>query len=77
MALEKNSLCEWFLPTFHDVELKLPRKALVAGGAGFLESHLCRRMLKEVLFRLEDWIAVAGKVGRPDFKCTTRDEIGR
>ena len=27
----------------------------------------------EVLSRLEDWIAVAGKVGRTDFKRTTRD----
>ena len=25
----------------------------------------------------ENWIAFDGKVGRPDFKRTTRDEIGR
>ena len=29
------------------MELKLPRKALVTGAAGFLGSHLCRRLLKE------------------------------
>ena len=27
----------------------------------------------EGVLRLEDWIAVAGKVGRADFKRTTRD----
>ena len=31
----------------------------------------------EGVLRLEDWIAVAGKVGGTDFKRTTRDEIGR
>ena len=31
----------------------------------------------EGVLRLEDWIAVAGKVGRTDFKRTIRDEIGR
>ena len=31
----------------------------------------------EGVLRLEDWIAVAGKVGGPDFKRTPRDEIGR
>ena len=29
------------------MELKLPRKALVTGAAGFLGSHLCRRLLDE------------------------------
>jgi len=29
------------------MELKLPKKALVTGAAGFLGSHLCRRLLKE------------------------------
>jgi hypothetical protein len=31
----------------------------------------------EGVLRLEDWIAVAGKVSWTDFKRTTRDEIGR
>lgn len=31
----------------------------------------------ERVLRLEDWIAVAGKVRWTDFKRTTRDEIGR
>ena len=31
----------------------------------------------EGVLRLEDWVAVAGKVGRNDFKRTRRDEIGR
>ena len=29
------------------MELKLPRKALVTGAAGFLGSHLCRRLLSD------------------------------
>ena len=29
------------------MELKLPKKALVTGAAGFLGSHLCRRLLEE------------------------------
>jgi UDP-glucuronate decarboxylase len=29
------------------MELKLPKKALVTGAAGFLGSHLCRRLLSE------------------------------
>ena len=29
------------------MELKLPKKALVTGAAGFLGSHLCRRLLDE------------------------------
>jgi hypothetical protein len=31
----------------------------------------------EGVLRLEDWIAVAGKVGRLDFERTTRYEMGR
>ena len=31
----------------------------------------------EGVLRLEDWIAVAGKVGRADFERTTCDEMGR
>ena len=31
----------------------------------------------EGVLRLEDWIAVAGKVGRTYFKRTTCDEMGR
>ena len=31
----------------------------------------------EGVLRLEDWIAVAGKVSWTDFKRTTRDEKGR
>ncbi len=31
----------------------------------------------ERVLRLEDWIAVAGKVSWTDFKRATRDEIGR
>ena len=31
----------------------------------------------EGVLRLEDWIAVADRVGRIDFKRATRDEIGR
>ena len=29
------------------MEMKLPKKALVTGGAGFLGSHLCRRLLSD------------------------------
>ena len=29
------------------MELKLPKKALVAGAAGFLGSHLCKRLLDD------------------------------
>ena len=29
------------------MDLKLPKKALVTGGAGFLGSHLCRRLLAD------------------------------
>jgi len=29
------------------MELKLPKKALVTGAAGFLGSHLCRRLLDD------------------------------
>ena len=29
------------------MELKLPKKALVTGAAGFLGSHLCRRLLND------------------------------
>ena len=29
------------------MELKLPRKALVTGAAGFLGSHLCKRLLDD------------------------------
>lgn len=29
------------------MKLTLPKKALVTGAAGFLESHLCRRLLKD------------------------------
>ena len=29
------------------MEIKLPKKALVTGAAGFLGSHLCRRLLAE------------------------------
>ena len=29
------------------MELKLPKKALVTGAAGFLGSHLCKRLLDE------------------------------
>ena len=31
----------------------------------------------EGVLRLEDWIAVAGKVSRPDSKYATRDELDR
>ena len=31
----------------------------------------------EGVLRLENWIAFAGKMGRTDFKRTTRDDIGR
>ena len=29
------------------MELKLPKKALVTGAAGFLGSHLCKRLLDD------------------------------
>lgn len=29
------------------MELKLPKKALVMGAAGFLGSHLCKRLLDD------------------------------
>ena len=59
------------------MELKLARKALVTGGAGFLGRHLCRRIFMEGVLRLEDWIAVAGKVSWTDPKRLTCDELDR